>query len=150
MHGIGDTVRVSLTVPNDRKSEEIEAGRQILSDITAGRVRTVVDFGLDTLNIISCPSCSRVENEAFIELAASVKEMTAYAKDYDITIAVMGCRVNGPGETDDADLGLWCGPAKVNLKRGTEALGAFGYDEILPKLKQELDRIVEQKSPAKC
>ncbi len=140
--GIGDTVRVSLTVPNDRKPEEIEAGRGIISDVYAGRVRSVVDYGLDTLNIISCPSCSRVENEAFVDLAASVKEMTRYAADYAITIAVMGCRVNGPGETDDADLGLWCGPNYVNLKRGEEPLGQFGYDEILPKLKQELDQLI--------
>ncbi|MCS7470367.1 (E)-4-hydroxy-3-methylbut-2-enyl-diphosphate synthase [Stieleria sp. ICT_E10.1] len=143
--GIGDTVRVSLTLPNDRKPEEIAAGREIIEDIYAGRVRTVVKLNEKSLNIISCPSCSRVENEAFIDLAQSVKEMTEYAKDHDITIAVMGCRVNGPGETDDADLGLWCGPAKVNLKRGTEALGAFGYDEILPRLRQELDAIIATK-----
>jgi len=140
--GIGDTIRVSLTVPNARKPEEIEAGRGILADIAAGRVRTVVDFGRDTLNIISCPSCSRVENEAFIDLAQQVKELTAYAQDHAITIAVMGCRVNGPGETDDADLGLWCGPTHVNLKRRSEALGAYRYDEILPKLKQELDVLI--------
>ncbi|QDT05350.1 4-hydroxy-3-methylbut-2-en-1-yl diphosphate synthase (flavodoxin) [Rubripirellula lacrimiformis] len=147
--GIGDTVRVSLTLPNDRKPEEIAAGREIVDDIYSGRVRSVVKFDDKALNIISCPSCSRVENEAFIDLAQSVKEMTQYAKDYEITIAVMGCRVNGPGETDDADLGLWCGPAKVNLKRGTDALGAFGYDEILPRLKQELDAIIQTKSLAK-
>lgn len=140
--GVGDTIRVSLTVPNNRKPEEIDAGRKILSDIAAGRVRSVVDYGLQTLNIISCPSCSRVENEAFIELAQQVKEMTTYAKDHHITIAVMGCRVNGPGETDDADLGLWCGPTHVNLKRGPESLGAYPYNEILPKLKSELDAII--------
>lgn len=140
--GIGDTIRVSLTVPNARKPEEIAAGRQILADIAAGRVRSVVNYGLPTLNIISCPSCSRVENEAFIELAQQVKEMTAYARDHAITIAVMGCRVNGPGETDDADLGLWCGPNYVNLKRGGEELGAFAYDAILPRLKHELDRLI--------
>jgi (E)-4-hydroxy-3-methylbut-2-enyl-diphosphate synthase len=140
--GIGDTIRVSLTVPNSRKPEEIAAGRAILADIAAGRVRSVVDYGLQTLNIISCPSCSRVENEAFIELAQQVKEMSAYAKDHHITIAVMGCRVNGPGETDDADLGLWCGPTHVNLKRGPESLGAFPYDQILPRLKQELDALI--------
>ncbi|TWU36148.1 (E)-4-hydroxy-3-methylbut-2-enyl-diphosphate synthase [Novipirellula artificiosorum] len=145
--GIGDTVRVSLTLPNDRKPEEIDAGLSIVRDIYDGRVRSVVVFDDTQLNIISCPSCSRVENEAFIELAASVKEMTAYAQAYAITIAVMGCRVNGPGETDDADLGLWCGPAKVNLKRGTEALGAFGYDEILPKLKHELDQLIAKRQP---
>jgi (E)-4-hydroxy-3-methylbut-2-enyl-diphosphate synthase len=140
--GIGDTVRVSLTVPNADKPEEIAAAQAILSDIAAGRVRSVVDYGLSSLNIISCPSCSRVENEAFIELAKQVKEMTAYAKDHAITIAVMGCRVNGPGETDDADLGLWCGPTHVNLKRRSAELGAFPYDAILPKLREELDKLI--------
>jgi len=144
--GIGDTIRVSLTVSNPRKPEEIEAGRQILHDIAHGRVRSVVDFGLDTLNIISCPSCSRVENEAFIELAEQVKAMTHYAANEAITIAVMGCRVNGPGETDDADLGLWCGPNFVNLKRGSKSLGQFPYDEILPRLKSELDTLIAERT----
>lgn len=144
--GIGDTIRVSLTVPNNRKGEEIAAGREILADIAAGRVRSVVDYGLKTLNLISCPSCSRVENEAFVELAEQVREMTAYAQDHAVTIAVMGCRVNGPGETDDADLGLWCGPNYVNLKRGSEPLGAYPYDEILPRLKQELDALISERT----
>ena len=144
--GIGDTIRVSLTVPNNRKGEEIDAGRSIIADIAAGRVRTVVDYGLPTLNIISCPSCSRVENEAFIELAQDVKKMTEYAREHALTIAVMGCRVNGPGETDDADLGLWCAPNFVNLKRGPEEIGAFPYDEILPRLRQELDALIAEKA----
>jgi len=144
-YGIGDTVRVSLTVPNSRKSEEIVAGRTILDDIAAGRVRTVVNFNTQGLNIISCPSCSRVENEAFVELAEQVQVMTRYAADHQLTIAIMGCRVNGPGETDDADLGLWCGPKYVNLKRGTEAVGAYPYNEILSRLKEELDQLIEAK-----
>lgn len=144
--GIGDTIRVSLTVPNSRKHEEIEAGRKILQDIAEGRVRSVVDYGLKSLNIISCPSCSRVENEAFVELAEQVREMTRYAQDHKVTIAVMGCRVNGPGETDDADLGLWCGPNFVNLKRGPEELGAYPYDHILARLKEELDRLIASRT----
>jgi len=144
--GIGDTIRVSLTVPNDRKPEEIAAGRQILADIAAGRVRSVVNYGLPTLNIIACPSCSRVENQAFIDLAQQVKEMTRYAEEHAITIAVMGCRVNGPGETDDADLGLWCGPNFVNLKKGSAELGAFPYDQILPRLRAELDTLIAARS----
>ncbi len=140
--GIGDTVRVSLTVSNDRKGEEIAAGREILADIAAGRVRSVVQFSTDQMNIISCPSCSRVENEAFIDLAEQVKEMTRYAQEHAITIAVMGCRVNGPGETDDADLGLWCGPKHVCLKRGEEEIGKYPYDEILERLKAELDQLI--------
>lgn len=147
--GIGDTIRVSLTVPNSKKSMEIEVGRQIIDDISNGRLRSVVALDPSKLNIISCPSCSRVENESFVELAQQVKEMTQYAKDYAITIAVMGCRVNGPGETDDADLGLWCGPAKVNLKRGSESIGAFGYDEILPRLRRELDILIEERTASR-
>jgi len=144
--GIGDTIRVSLTVPNERKPEEIAAGRQILADIAAGRVRSVVNYGLPTLNIIACPSCSRVENQQFIELAQQVKEMTSYAREHAITIAVMGCRVNGPGETDDADLGLWCGPNFVNLKRGSTELGAYPYGEILARLQTELDALIASKT----
>ena len=143
--GIGDTIRVSLTVPNPRKVEEVAAGRQILADLAAGVVRGVVDFGRG-LNIVSCPSCSRVENEAFVELAAQVRELTRYAAGYCLTIAVMGCRVNGPGETDDADLGLWCGPNSVNLKRGSQSLGAMPYDEVLPRLKAELDALIAMRS----
>ncbi len=146
--GIGDTIRVSLTVPNAQKHQEVVAGRDILEDIAAGRVRSVVDYGRDSLNIISCPSCSRVENENFVELAQKVKEMTAYAAGHALTVAVMGCRVNGPGETDDADLGLWCGPKFVNLKRGGEPLGAFPYDQILPRLKAELDAMIARRAAA--
>ncbi len=146
--GIGDTLRVSLTLPNPKKHEEVGVGLEILEDIAAGRFRSVPRFGNDRLNIISCPSCSRVENEEFVELAQKVKEITRYAQDHAITIAVMGCRVNGPGETDDADLGLWCAPQFVNLKRGPESIGAFRYDEILPRLKAELDRILDERSSA--
>ena len=142
---IGDTIRVSLTLPFERKGEEITVGRQILDDIANGRFRSVPRFEQTGLNIISCPSCSRVENEAFIDLAQNVREMTRYAKEHDITIAVMGCRVNGPGETDDADLGMWCAPSFVNLKRGPRTLGQFSYDEILGRLRAELDKLIEEK-----
>ena len=140
--GIGDTIRVSLTLPFDDKGEEIAVGRQILDDIESGRFRSVPKLLSGGLNIISCPSCSRVENEAFIDLAHNVRDITAYARDHEITIAIMGCRVNGPGETDDADLGLWCAPNFVNLKRGTELLGQFAYDEVLNVLKGEVDLLI--------
>jgi (E)-4-hydroxy-3-methylbut-2-enyl-diphosphate synthase len=146
--GIGDTIRVSLTLPFERKGDEITAGRQILDDIASGRFRSVPRFEQKGLNIISCPSCSRVENEAFIDLAQNVRAMTEYAKEHDLTIAVMGCRVNGPGETDDADLGMWCAPSFVNLKRGPETLGHFTYDEILGRLRIELDKLIEERRTA--
>jgi (E)-4-hydroxy-3-methylbut-2-enyl-diphosphate synthase len=144
--GIGDTLRVSLTLPNPRKHEEVTVGQEIVDDVAAGRFRSVPVFDENRLNIISCPSCSRVENDRFVELAEAVKAMTAYAEKQRLTIAVMGCRVNGPGETDDADLGLWCGPTHVNLKRRAETVGAFSYEEILPRLKQELDALIARSS----
>jgi len=144
--GIGDTLRVSLTLPFDDKGQEIAVGRELIRDIENGRFRSVPPNFFEGLNIISCPSCSRVENEKFIELAEDVKAMTAYAKEHDLTIAIMGCRVNGPGETDDADLGLWCGPNFVNLKRGEAELGHFRYDEILPRLREELDALIAQRA----
>ena len=140
--GIGDTIRVSLTLPFDDKGDEIAAGRGILEDIEAGRFRSVPRYRPEGMNIISCPSCSRVENEAFIELAQKVREVTEYAKMHSITIAVMGCRVNGPGETDDADIGLWCAPTFVNLKRGPELVGRFGYDEVLDRLREQVDEVI--------
>ncbi len=145
--GIGETIRVSLTLPNERKHEEVEVGHRILEDVAAGRFISVPDYGKG-MNIISCPSCSRVENERFVELAQQVKELTTYAEQYRITIAVMGCRVNGPGETDDADLGLWCGPTTVNLKKKDRKLGNFSYDDVLGRLRQELDRLIAERIPA--
>jgi (E)-4-hydroxy-3-methylbut-2-enyl-diphosphate synthase len=144
-HGIGDTIRVSLTLPNERKHEEVRVGHQIVQDVAAGRFISVPDFGKG-LNIISCPSCSRVENESFVELAEQVRDLTVYAATHRITIAVMGCRVNGPGETDDADLGLWCGPSTVNLKKKDRKVGTFSYTEVLPRLREELDRLIVERS----
>ena len=146
--GIGDTIRVSLTLPNDDKGQEIDVGRELLKDISEGRFRSVPENFLDGLNIIACPSCSRVENDKFVDLAQDVRKMTEYAEKYKLTIAVMGCRVNGPGETDDADLGLWCGPTRVNLKKGTETLGSFSYEEILKELKKEVDQMILEKFDA--
>lgn len=146
-NGVGDTIRVSLTLPNERKHEEVNAGFTILDDARNGRFISVPDFGKG-MNIISCPSCSRVENEKFVELAQEVKAMSAYAKQHDITIAVMGCRVNGPGETDDADLGLWCGPTTVNLKKKSVKLGHFGYDVVLGRLKDEIDQLIAERQAA--
>ena len=137
--GIGSTIRVSLTLPFDKKSDEVRVGNAILEDIAAGKFWNQ-KFHTDGYNIISCPSCSRVENEKFIELAEKVRQLTEDLGEKKMTIAVMGCRVNGPGETDDADLGLWCGPRTVNLKKGEESIGAYTYEEILPRLEEEIKK----------
>ncbi len=83
--GIGDTLRVSLTVPVARKHEEVLAGQQILADVLAGRLlgdeyyRRAEQDLKKGLEIISCPSCSRVENDKFCELAEKVRQATRYA-----------------------------------------------------------------------
>jgi (E)-4-hydroxy-3-methylbut-2-enyl-diphosphate synthase len=146
--GIGETVRVSLTLPHAEKYLEVETAKKIIADVREGRFRSVPRFEHAGLNIISCPSCSRVENEAFVDLARKVREVTAYARECDLTIAVMGCRVNGPGETDDADIGLWCAPNHVNFKLRGELIGQFPYDAVLPRVQAEIDRLIAEKSAA--
>ena len=138
--GIGSTIRVSLTLPFSEKNEEIRIGKQIVKDIQEGKLWGK-EFKADKLNIISCPSCSRVENEKFILLAKQVKELTEELKvqQVPLTIAIMGCRVNGPGETDDADIGLWCGPSYVNLKKGTASIGHYSYDVILTEVSNMIE-----------
>ena len=75
--------------------------------------------------------------------------MTRYAEEHAITIAVMGCRVNGPGETDDADLGLWCGPNFVNLKtRPHRARRLPLRRRSSPGCKAELDALIALRSGA--
>ncbi|MDO5553500.1 MAG: flavodoxin/ferredoxin-dependent (E)-4-hydroxy-3-methylbut-2-enyl-diphosphate synthase [Planctomycetia bacterium] len=132
--GIGDTLRVSLTVENDRKAEEVLAGLQLIQRVEQGDVLDPASVRLPKLNIVSCPSCARVENSRFVQLAEQVRAATEFASDYPLKIAVMGCRVNGPGETDDADFGLWCGPNAVHLKEGSQSRGTWPYDEVIAQL----------------
>ncbi|MGL4593340.1 MAG: flavodoxin-dependent (E)-4-hydroxy-3-methylbut-2-enyl-diphosphate synthase [Thermoguttaceae bacterium] len=138
--GIGETLRVSLTVQNDRKIEEIEAGKLILDNVTNGTVLTETEWHRTPLEIISCPSCARVENDRFVTLAEEIRDATRAICHLPLKIAVMGCRVNGPGETDNADWGVWCGPHCVNLKRGSESVGSFSYESIIPHLICEIKK----------
>lgn len=144
--GIGDTIRVSLTVRNEDKDKEVVAAREIIAAVGQGQVAEVQDSMDSALTIISCPSCSRVENSSFVELAEKVRELTTEYRKFPLTIAVMGCRVNGPGETDAADLGLWCAANVVHLKRGSSSLGLFTYDEVLPRLVEEIRVIIAERA----
>ena len=145
-NGMGDTLRVSLTLPSSEKAQEIYVGRRILEDIVSGKMESAGKYTSDGFNLISCPSCSRVENEEYVTLAEHVRIVSKYAEKHKISVAVMGCRVNGPGETDHADLGLWCGPKRVHLKRGSTLIGAFTYDKIISRFKDELDKLIGEKS----
>jgi (E)-4-hydroxy-3-methylbut-2-enyl-diphosphate synthase len=109
--GIGDTIRVSLS---DTVENEVIAGREIIraaSELAAGNVR----LKRAGVNIISCPRCGR---HGFDTLGFTSRWMPKlYALDRDITVAVMGCEVNGPTEAKDADLGITGAGNKVLIFR---------------------------------
>lgn len=148
--GIGETLRVSLTLKFNEKDREVMVGRQIIDEVFSGKSDVLNLVETEGLNLISCPSCSRVENEDFVELAQYIDEMrvdvnSRIPKGMRIDVAVMGCRVNGPGETDHADLGLWCGPAVVRLKRKEEEIGVYSYEEIRPRFSEALEQVISEK-----
>lgn len=148
--GIGETLRVSLTLKFSEKGREVIVGQQIIDEVFSGKLVALDVSETEGLNLISCPSCSRVENEDFVKLAQSIDEMRVdvngrIPKGMRIDVAVMGCRVNGPGETDHADLGLWCGPAVVRLKRKEEEIGVYSYEEIRPRFSEALEQVITEK-----
>ena len=131
--GIGETLRVSLTVVADQKEQEVAAGKSLLENVANGVVASIADLNRTGLNIVSCPGCSRTESSRFVELAHKIDDATEFARSYPLTVAVMGCRVNGPGESDNADVGMWCGGDRVNLKSGGTPVGTFSYEEVVEK-----------------
>lgn len=118
--GIGNTIRVSLTADPVR---EVSAGIAILkaAGLRRGGVR-----------LISCPTCGRTEID-LIGLAENV-ESRLKDLDRDITVAVMGCVVNGPGEAREADYGIAGGKDKGILFRKGVVLGTYPYEELLERL----------------
>ncbi len=124
--GIGETIRVSLT---DDPVKEVEAGYEILRAL--GKKRGV--------RIISCPTCGRTKID-LIGLAKKVEEALKNV-DKDLTVAVMGCVVNGPGEAKEADIGLAGGDGCAVIFKKDEIIGKFPEDEVLPALLREIDRI---------
>ena len=120
MEGIGNTIRVSLTADPVR---EVTAGIAILK--AAGVRKGGVKF-------VSCPTCGRTEID-LIGLATQVEERVRVLKR-DITVAVMGCVVNGPGEAREADFGIAGGRDKGLLFRKGEVLGTYPYSELLDRL----------------
>ena len=120
MEGIGNTIRVSLTADPVR---EVTAGIAILK---AAGVRS------GGVKFVSCPTCGRTEID-LIGLATRVEERVRDLPR-DITVAVMGCVVNGPGEAREADFGIAGGKDKGLLFRKGEVLGTYPYDELLDRL----------------
>lgn len=122
---IGNTIRVSLTADPVR---EVSAGIAILK--AAGLRSGGVKF-------ISCPTCGRTEID-LIGLAGEV-ENRVRELNRDITVAVMGCVVNGPGEAREADYGIAGGKDKGILFRKGEVLGTYPYEELLGRLMELIE-----------
>lgn len=122
--GIGDTIRVSLTEDPIR---EIEAGKEIL-----------LALGLKKgLKIVSCPTCARTRID-LISLTHSVEEALKNV-DKNLTVAIMGCPVNGPGEAREADIGVAGGKGEGLLFRKGEVIRKVKEDEIIPELLKMVD-----------
>ena len=125
--GIGDTIRVTLTA---NPVEEIYAAKKILS--AAGLRKQGV-------NLIACPTCGRTRID-LIPLAEEVERSLADC-DKNITVAVMGCAVNGPGEAADADIGIAGGVGEGLLFKKGEILYKLPQDQLLNALMSEIEKL---------
>lgn len=124
--GIGETIRVSLTAD---PVEEIYAAKDILSAVGKGK----------GVKLVSCPTCGRTK----IDLISLAERVEAAVRDIDkdITVAVMGCAVNGPGEAREADVGIAGGDGCAVLFRKGEVIRKIPENEILKELLNEIEKL---------
>ena len=129
-NGIGDTIIVSLS---DDPVKEIKVAKEILKDCNLYR-------NLPTL--VACPTCGRTQ----IDLIPIAKEMEEFLQtiDSNITVAVMGCAVNGPGEAREADIGIAGGIKEGLLFKKGEIIRKIPQDQIVEELKKEILEMVEK------
>ena len=130
--GIGNTIRVSLS---DDPVEEIKVAKILLKEL--GLLK-----GVPTL--VSCPTCGRIQ----YDLILIAKEMEDFLKDIhlDITVAIMGCAVNGPGEARHADIGIAGGVGEGLLIKHGEIVKRVKQEDMVQTLKDEILKMVEEKS----
>lgn len=124
--GIGETIRVSLTAD---PVEEVYAAKDILKAIGKG----------SGVKLVSCPTCGRTR----IDLISLAQKVEAAIKDLDkdITVAVMGCVVNGPGEAREADIGIAGGDGCAVLFKKGEVIRKISEDKILEELIAEIKAV---------
>lgn len=123
--GIGDTIRISLA---DDPCIETRIAKKLLQ---------VLELRPKGIDVIACPSCGRAEVDVH-KLATEVEERTAHL-DKDITIAVMGCAVNGPGESREADIGIAGGVQKGLLYLGGQKEHTIPEDELVDALVKKIE-----------
>lgn len=126
-HGIGDTIRVSLT---DDPVKEVYAAQDILK---------AIGLKTDCPYLVSCPTCGRTRID-LVGLAKQVEERLRDCKK-PITVAVMGCIVNGPGEAKEADIGVAGGDGCGLIFKKGEILRKVPENELLDELMKEIDKL---------
>lgn len=127
LRGIGATIRISLT---DDPVKEVEAGKDLLKAL--GLKKGGIRF-------VSCPTCGRTKID-LIKIANEAEKRLA-GTDKDITVAIMGCVVNGPGEAHEADIGIAGGDGCGVLFKNGEILRKIPEDKLLDELIKEIEKI---------
>lgn len=127
LDGIGDTMRISLT---DNPVEEVKVAKQILNSIGVRK------FGI---NFVSCPTCGRTKID-LISLAKKVEDGLK-GVNKDITVAIMGCAVNGPGEAKEADIGIAGGVGEALLFKKGEIIRKIPENEVVETLIKEIEQM---------
>lgn len=122
--GIGDTIRVSLT---GNPVEEVYVGREILKSL---------DLLKSGINIVSCPTCGRTEIDLIALVKKAEKELEKI--DKNITVAIMGCPVNGPGEAREADIGIAGGIGEGILFKKGKVIDRVPEEQLLDRLIKEI------------
>lgn len=128
-HGIGDTIRVSLS---DDPVKEIKVAKEILKDC---------NLYSKSPTLVACPTCGRTQID-LIPIAKQVEEFLQQI-EADITVAVMGCAVNGPGEAREADIGIAGGIKEGLLFKKGEIIKKVKQEDIVEVLKQEILNMIK-------
>ena len=126
LDGIGDTLRVSLTAP---PAEEVTAGIEILKSLGLRK----------GIRLVSCPTCGRCRVD-MISVANEVNRRIS-SINKDITVAVMGCAVNGPGEAREADIGIACGEGEALLFKHGETVRKIPIEKAADELVKEIEEL---------
>ena len=129
-NGIGDTLRVSLS---DDPVKEVKVAKEILKDCNLYK---------KTPTLISCPTCGRTQ----IDIISMAKEIEEFLQgiEADITVAVMGCPVNGPGEAKEADIGIAGGKKEGILFKKGQIIKKMPQEEIVGTLKKEIMKMIKK------